>query len=78
MPRRIQPATDQDSLPEIGDERLYASAKTLSARWECSISSVHRYLAKRGVPKLMLGSGANGMVRYRWSEVLRIEAERTL
>lgn len=55
----------------------YISARELSDRWRCSRSSVDRIARRAGLTRLLLGKGANGMVRYFRTEVVALEKAKT-
>lgn len=52
---------------------VYASPKELMQRWKCSRSQVDRIAKRERFTRLLLGRGHNGMVRYLWADVLRLE-----
>jgi hypothetical protein len=51
----------------------YVSPKELMARWRCSRSQVDRIATRENFTRLLLGRGKNGMVRYLWEDVVRLE-----
>ena len=50
-------------------ERLAVSLKTLADQLDTTRTSVRRWLSEAGVQPVALGRGANGAIRYRWSDV---------
>jgi hypothetical protein len=52
----------------------FFSMQELSRRWACSRSSVARILKRARIPRVVLGMGKNGMVRYPREEVIIYEA----
>ena len=54
----------------------FVSPRELSARWQCSRSSVDRIARRAGFTRLCLGTGRNGMVRYRRKEVEAYETQQ--
>ena len=59
-----------------GDLPPYIAPRELSLRWQCSRSSVDRIARREGLKRLLLGSGANGMVRYLRCEVDALERQK--
>ncbi len=57
-------------------EAKLASAHELAERWQCYPSTVSRLLKKAGIRPYFLGSGKNGMKRYRLDEVETYMARR--
>jgi len=55
----------------------YLSPRELSKRWRCSRSSVDRIARRAGLTRLLLGKGANGMVRYLRREIVALEKAKT-
>jgi len=49
--------------------RHLVSARNLATRWQCHPATVSRILERAGVHAYYLGSGKNGMKRYRLDEV---------
>lgn len=54
------------------------SSRVLAARWSCSRSTVDRIARRARFGRVLLGSGKNGLVRYRLNEVEAYEQERTI
>jgi hypothetical protein len=50
-------------------ERLAVSLKTLADQLDTTRTSVRRWLTAAGIRPVALGRGANGSIRYRWSDV---------
>src|ERR1043165_9190998 len=73
--RRTQSATSvADSSAQAA---VMISAKQLSVRWACSVSSCHRITREAGITRYVLGTGkATAMVRFRLSEVEAYESSR--
>lgn len=59
-----------------GPDEGYFSPNELADRWQCSRVSVDRICRRAGIPRLCLGQGKNGMVRYPRKEVMAYEKER--
>lgn len=57
---------------------LLVSPKDLAQRWSCSRSTVDRIARRAGFSRVLLGSGKNGLLRYRLNEVEAYEQERTI
>ena len=66
-------AESRDSTAES-----YLSPKELSRRWSCSRSTAQRTAERAGIPRLYLGEGRNGLVRYPLSEIKAFERRRTI
>ena len=66
-----------DSNYQNTEERLI-SPKELALRWDCSRTSAQRIAGRAGIPKIMLGEGRNGMVRYSLTEVMNYEQSRKI
>lgn len=62
--------------PRAEEPSRFMTAMELARRWACSRTSVHRIARREGIPRLYLGSGRNGMVRYDRKEVEAYEASR--
>lgn len=52
--------------------------KDLALRWSCSRSTVDRIARRAGFSRVLLGSGKNGLLRYRFTEVEAYEQECTI
>lgn len=52
----------------------YISAKELSERWQCTLSSVDQITRQEGFKRFYLGEGKNGIVRFLKKEVEAYEA----
>ena len=50
-------------------QRLAVSLKSLAALLDAHRSSVRRWLKEAGIHPIALGSGRNGAIRYKWSDV---------
>jgi hypothetical protein len=60
------------------EEQPYISPNELAKRWQCSRASVDRITRRAGIPRLYLGEGKNGTVRYPKKEVMAYEQERLI
>ena len=58
------------------NETPYITPRQLAQRWQCSRSSVDRIARRAGLPRLCLGEGENGIVRYPRKEVEAYEQKR--
>ena len=58
------------------DESPYISPNALAERWQTSRASVDRIIRRVGIPRVYLGTGKNGTVRYCMKEVIAYEQER--
>ena len=54
----------------------YLSPEDLARRWRCSRTSADRIARRAGIPRLYLGEGRNGMVRYPLAEIEAYEESR--
>ena len=57
-------------------ESPYLSPDDLARRWRCSRTSADRIARRAGIPRLYLGEGRNGMVRYPLVEIEAYEESR--
>jgi hypothetical protein len=74
--RKRQP---REAFTESGDRQIpvMISAKQLSVRWACSVSSCHRISREAGFARYVLGTGkSTAMVRFLLSEVEAYESAR--
>jgi hypothetical protein len=67
-PREHDAADGDELLGQIEEGRL-VSAKTIAKILDCSVSTVHRIAARGGWKKKWLGTGRNGIVRYRYQDL---------
>lgn len=51
----------------------YLSTRSWARRWDCSSATIRRIVNRYGVERVWVG---DGLVRYRLSDIRRIEAER--
>lgn len=58
-------------MVDASSQKLAVSLKTLAGLLDAHRSSVRRWLAEAGVHPIALGSGRNGAIRYKWSDVKR-------
>ena len=63
---------------KLHEELPYISPNQLADRWQCSRASVDRITRRAGIPRLYLGEGKNGTVRYPRKEVMAYEQERLI
>ena len=49
--------------------RLTVSLKTLSGLLDAHRSSVRRWLKEAGIKPLAMGTGKNGAIRYKWTDI---------
>jgi hypothetical protein len=78
-PRRSRKNTSRDASMETRESKgaVMISAKQLSIRWACSISSCHRISREAGFTRYVLGTGkSTAMVRFLLSEVENYESSR--
>jgi hypothetical protein len=65
IPRIIYYMKDYWKMTKRLQEELpYISPNQLASRWQCSRASVDRIARRAGIPRLCLGEGKNGTVRY--------------
>lgn len=51
------------------DQRLAVSLKTLAILLDAHRTSVRRWLDEAGINPIVVGSGRNAAIRYRWSDI---------
>ena len=68
--RRPRLARSAPVAPEAsGADARFVSVKTLAKQWDCSRTTVSRFLAQAGVRAFYFGRGPNGSKRYLRSDV---------
>lgn len=60
------------------EDRPYLSPSELAVRWRCSRTSVDRIARRAQLTRVCLGTGANGIIRYKTEEVIAYEASREI
>ena len=75
MRSQTKQPTHSGSSTENGTS-TYIAPKELMYRWQCSRTQVDRIARREGLSRMLLGSGKNGMVRYRRHEVEELESRK--
>lgn len=60
------------------EEEVLISPRALARRWDCTRTTAQRIAERAKIPKVFLGEGKNGTVRYPIDAVKRYEASRTV